>query len=278
MAKSFFKVRHSDAEGTQTVQLLPIDWIYPNPSQPRVHFDEVDIVSLADSIRRHGLLQPISVRPSSKNDENAARFYVIAGERRLRAFKMLGKSEIPCLIFEASPQGSAELALVENIMRKDLDLFEYAKALSALIEKYDMTQEELAARLSTSQSNIANKLRLLRFSAREQRLILDSNLSERHARALLRLEDPALRLKAIHQIAAAGWNVKKSEEYIDRLLLPLSDSSESDTAPDCNDILRRLKNTLSSFEKQGLPVLSEREENENEVRFIIRIPKSDIAS
>lgn len=258
--------------GGQVIR-IPLDCIYPNPSQPRRCFDEVDIVSLADSIRQHGLLQPITVRRSSKNDIGNDCYYVIAGERRLRAFRMLGKQDIPCLLVDSSPLQSAELAIIENIMRKDLNLFEYAKALDSLIEKYDLTQEELAAKLSTSQSNIANKLRLLRFTSAEQQLILDSALTERHARSLLRISDVDLRLSALHHIAKNGLNVKKAEEYIDTVLIPC-EKEKTLKQYDLDDFCQSLSRTLSQIEKKGILASSEREETDCEIRFIIRIPKN----
>ncbi len=262
----------SDCSGQ--VVLIPTDRIFPNPAQPRNRFDEVDIVALADSIRQHGLIQPISVRRSTKSSFPNEKYYVVAGERRLRAFKMLGKEEIPCLLVDTSPLQSAELAIIENIMRKDLNLFEYASALETLIEKYELTQEELAAKMSTSQSNIANKLRLLRFTREEQQLILEKKLTERHARSLLRIADPAVRFRVAQYIADQGFNVKKTDEYIDHLLIPPKKSEKKAKPYDAEAVCHTFSKALAFVSKKGIQAQSERIESDSEIRLIIHIPKA----
>ncbi len=279
MNNPFFRSKKKEknnllVESAGQVVMIATERIFPNPAQPRNRFDEVDIVALADSIRQHGLIQPISVRKSSKSEFPNEKYYVVAGERRLRAFKMLGKEEIPCLLVDTSPLQSAELAIIENIMRKDLNLFEYAAALAMLIDKYELTQEELAAKMSTSQSNIANKLRLLRFTPEEQQLILEKKLTERHARSLLRISDPATRLAAASYIGENGLNVKKAEEYIDRLLLPPQKSEKTPRPYDAEAVCHTLAKTLAFVSKKGISAESERIESESEIRFVIRIPKT----
>ncbi len=277
------------------VVLLPVDAICPNPAQPRRDFDEVAIVNLADSIRQHGLLQPITVRrafdsphlqenkPSDASEESAKeeppfwqeeapRYHLIAGERRLRAFRMLGKKEIPAIVVETTSLQSAELAIIENIMRKDLNMFEYALALSTLIDKYEITQEELAEKMSTSQSNIANKLRLLRFAPEEQQFLLRGGLSERHARALLRIADPAARQSAASFVVNHALNVKQTEQYIDKLLMPEEKSTE-DPAKKISSFCDALVRSLASINKTGIPARSTRFETDSEIKIVINIPK-----
>ena len=159
---------------------LPIDALRPNPNQPRIEFDEA---SLSDSIRRYGILPPLTVR---RTDEG---YELIAGERRLRAAKIAGLREVPCLLARSSEEESALLALIENLQRRDLHYLEEAAAIARLIATYGLSQEQAAERLGKSQSAIANKLRLLRLSPDCVRLLREHDLSERHARALLRLTD-----------------------------------------------------------------------------------------
>lgn len=166
----------------------------PTPNQPRIEFDEASLRSLSDSIRRYGILQPLTVR---RTDEG---YELIAGERRLRAAKIAGLREVPCLLARSSEEESALLALIENLQRRDLHYLEEAAAIARLIATYGLSQEQAAERLGKSQSAIANKLRLLRLSPDCVRLLREHDLSERHARALLRLTDEEDRLKALQVI------------------------------------------------------------------------------
>ncbi len=191
--------------------------IRPNRSQPRVSFESNATIRLADSIRRYGILQPITVRIASEGDEKRI-FEIIAGERRFRAAKLLGMRSVPCIIMTADDKKSAELALIENLLREDLNIFETARAMKRLIEDFKLTQDEVAKRLSMSQSAVANKLRLLRYSAEEERLILENRLTERHARAILKLNDTEERKKTILVVIKSHLNVSATETYVDKLL------------------------------------------------------------
>ena len=166
-----------------TVLLLPPEDIVPNPSQPRRVFEEDGLRELAESIRRWGVLQPLTVR------RREGKWELVAGERRLRAAKLAGLTAVPCLPIEAEDADSALLALTENLQRRDLHFLEEAAALSAYLQKTGETQEELAAKLGRSPSALANKLRLLRLSPACRELLVKNGLTERHARCLLRLED-----------------------------------------------------------------------------------------
>lgn len=200
------------------VYSIATEKIKPNQAQPRTEFNIAGITKLADSIRRYGLLQPLSVRKTHQNLRFGEEYELVAGERRLRACKMLGMKTVPCIIIDAEPERSAELALVENIIRENLNMFEEARAFSVLSTQYSLTQEEIAAKLSLSQSAVANKLRLLRLSKEEQELILSSGLTERHARALLRIPAPSIRRSALEYIICNKLNVSDSEAYITKLL------------------------------------------------------------
>lgn len=191
---------------------LPVEAIAPNPYQPRTDFAPEPLAELADSIRRHGILQPLTVRRTKTGWE------LVAGERRLRAAKLAGLDTVPCLQIRAEDQESALLALIENIQRKDLHYFEEAAAIAAYLRQSGVTQEEAAALLGRSPSALANKLRLLRLSPDCRKLLVENGLSERHARALLRLDDPEERLSALRHIIRAGLNVAQAEQYVGRRL------------------------------------------------------------
>lgn len=195
-----------------TVVCIQTSKIIPNPSQPRKAFSDRALSTLADSIKRHGVLQPLLVR--KQGDE----YELIAGERRLRAASMAGIDKVPCIIREADPTHSAELAIIENLQREDLNMFEEAEAIRALIEKCGMTQEMAATRLSCSQSYVANKLRLLKLPELHRRVILDSHLTERHARALLRIRDNDERSDVISMILERRLNVSAAEDLIEDYL------------------------------------------------------------
>ncbi|MBQ8849830.1 MAG: ParB/RepB/Spo0J family partition protein [Clostridia bacterium] len=189
------------------------DEIRPNRAQPRANFDQNSIIRLADSIRRYGILQPLTVREADPDD--SCKYELIAGERRLRAAKMLGYLTVPCIVKAADEQISAELAIIENLLREDLNMFEEAYGYRKLIENHRLTQEEVAKRMSVSQSAVANKLRLLKLTYEEQKIILESGLTERHARALLRIESSAERLKTLDHIIEHKLNVNATEMYIE---------------------------------------------------------------
>ena len=191
---------------------IPVEQIAPNPYQPRSEFNQGELLSLAASIKADGILQPLTVR------QKGEKFELIAGERRLRAAILAGLGTVPCIISDVSDRTSALWSLVENIQRKDLGFFEEADAIARLIDFYGMTQEDAALRLGYAQSTLANKLRLRKLGSEERRLIGEYRLSERHARALLRLDDPEARLSAIRQIGRRKLNVEASERLIDGML------------------------------------------------------------
>lgn len=210
--------RKNTLEYPVSSQVLQIktDDIRANPAQPRADFDNNSIIRLADSIRRYGIIQPLTVRASDRDDIYA--YELVAGERRLRAARMLGYFTVPCIVIEADEQTSAEMAIIENLLRKDLNMFEQAYGFKKLIENHGLTQDEVARKMSLSQSAVANKIRLLKLSDTEQRLILEKDLSERHARALLRLDTQSARIEAINYIASTAMTVINTEQYIDGVI------------------------------------------------------------
>ena len=200
---------------TSHVLQVKVDEIRANRAQPRADFDSNAMIRLADSIRRYGIIQPLTVRRSDVDDIYT--YELIAGERRLRAARMLGYFTVPCIVVEADERMSAEMAIIENLLREDLNMFEQAYGFKKLVENHGFTQDEVARKVSMSQSAVANKMRLLRLSDAEQKMILENHLSERHARALLKLESMEKRIEAINYICARSLNVLDSEQYIDAL-------------------------------------------------------------
>lgn len=256
---------------------IDITAIRPNRSQPRANFESNATIRLADSIRRYGILQPLTVRLIC-GDGNASRFELIAGERRFRAAKMLGMTSVPCIMISADDTRSAELALIENLLREDLNMFETARAIRKLIDNFKLTQEEVAKRLSMSQSAVANKLRLLKFSDIEENLILENHLTERHARALLKLSEPSERIKAINVIIRSHMNVSSTEAYVEKLLdTDTLEVEENGTKkiPVIKDIrlfYNSLDRAVEIVKSAGVEISSKKSEDENGVTIEINIP------
>ncbi len=202
----------SKEKQVQRVVLIETALIVPNRSQPRTVFSDEELASLADSIRENGILQPINVRKCGVNYE------IVSGERRLRAAKICGLESVPCIIIEADDEKSAVLALIENIQRRDLSYFEEALAIEKLISYYGLTQEEAANRLGKAQSTIANKLRLLKFSDAERNLLIKGNITERQARALIRLDEQKLRIRALGEIIMNHLGIEQTEQLVESML------------------------------------------------------------
>jgi len=274
--------------GSKVLQ-IKTDSIRPNRSQPRAEFDQNSIIRLADSIRRYGILQPLTVRPSDPDD--IYEYELIAGERRLRAAKMLGYLTVPCVIMEVTDETSAELAMIENLLRENLNMFEQAYGFKKLIENHHLTQEEVARRLSMSQSAVANKLRLLRLSYEEQRLILESGLTERHARAVLRIDRPQQRLFALRYAAENKLTVQALEEYIENALCsskqankpieePISQHKPTDLDAfqqerDMMDVVRNLRKKVELWNKTGKSASMSVANGLTTVEITLRFAKSE---
>ncbi len=191
------------------VVMLPLANIIPNKAQPRKYFDENELHQLSKSIQENGVLQPICVRKTGVTYE------IISGERRCRASKMAGLAEVPCIVMEVNEERSAVLALIENIQRSDLSFFEEAIAINELINVYGLTQQEAAKRLGKAQSTIANKLRLLRFTDAERNILAGSELSERQARALIRIDDVDKRIKILRDVVSKRLNLEQTESLVE---------------------------------------------------------------
>ena len=271
------------SEDSSRIVWIATEKIRPNRAQPRINFESNAALRLADSIRRYGILQPLTVRVI-ENAQDSRCFEIIAGERRFRAAVMLQMQSVPCVILEADERKSAELALVENLLRQDLNFFEMAKAIRRLIDSFDLTQEEVAKRLSLTQSAVANKLRLLRFDEDEQQFILSSGLTERHARALLKMTDPILRKKAAEHVIKWRMNVSNTEQYIDRVLSEEKQKAELERSlskPKMKPVIKDIRlffnsvdHAVDTIKSAGIDILSTRTELENEYVIEIKVAKS----
>ena len=247
---------------------VPITQIFANPYQPRKTFDEAALTELAESIAQYGVLQPLLVSPAEDG-----RYMLIAGERRLRASRMAKLVEVPVIISEYTSQQIAEIALIENLQREDLHYLEEAEGYEQLMEQFHLTQEAMAARVGKKQSTIANKLRLLRLSPTVRKVLVDAALSERHARALLKLPDDTRRLEALEVIIAKKYSVRQAEEYIAKLL-DAKQPEKQRRMVIVNDVriyLNSIKQVVGAIKDVGIPVSMEQTLDGDEVIVSLRI-------
>ena len=249
---------------------LPVDLIRPNPHQPRQQFSAEELESLAQSIKTVGILQPLVVRRSTAGWE------LVAGERRLRAAKLAGLHSVPCLPTEADEESSSLLALVENLLRSDLDVWEEAYALRKLIDQFHLSQEEAGQKVGLSQSAVANKLRLLKLPDDLIFTLRKADLTERHARALLRLPSEELQRQAAAHIIRYHLNVIASETYVAKLCR--QDNSPKKAVPiyrtkDVRLFLNTIQRSLSIMQSAGVAASLGREETDQGITLTIHIPK-----
>ena len=249
---------------TGRVVFLPARAIRPNPAQPRKIFREDALSELAESIRQHGILQPLSVRRVGTNYE------LIAGERRWRAAQQAGLTEIPCIVMTMDEKESGMAAMIENLQRQDLDFVEEANGIANLMEKWSMSQEQAARLLGKSQSAVANKLRLLKHSQPVLNALRTHGLTERHARALLKLPTEPEKMAAIAVIARMGLSVARTESYIASLL---EGKTRKTDRVDLGAFLNNLNQTLQKIQLSGIPAVSERRETDRQIVLTITIPK-----
>lgn len=198
------------------IEQIAVDRVRPNPYQPRKVFSNAALQELANSILEHGLMQPITVRLIGDTYE------LIAGERRLKATKLAGLTTIPAVIVEVTTKDSAVLALIENLQRENLNFLEESQAYQTIMQDYGYTQQELANTLGKSQSAVANKLRILRLSPAIQKILIENNLTERHARALLKLPDEKYQLVVLERVIKQELNVKRTEQIIEQMLVDIT--------------------------------------------------------
>ncbi len=251
--------------------LIPQEEIYPNPTQPRQRFDFDELEGLAQSIRQNGIIQPIAIRI---NEEG--KYELISGERRLRASRLVGVARIPCIIMDASDEKSALFALIENMQRSDLGFFEEALGIEKLISYYGMTRDEVCKKLGLAPPTISNKLRLLRLPEEIRLKITQENLSERHARALLRLTTLNQIERALSIIAEKRLTVAESEKLIEQML---SNDIRRKQPPmklfkDVRIFVNTLNHAVDTMRRAGIEADSAKSETDEYIEYIVRIPKS----
>ena len=264
-----FSIKSRDKRPEGQLMMLAVSSIRPNPNQPRRNFDEYDLAGLAESIRCNGILQPLAVRKLSESI-----YELIAGERRLRASRGAGLHTVPCYVLPSSDQDSSVLALAENLQRQDLDFYEEAQGIARLIHVHGLTQQQAADKLGKTQSAIANKLRLLRLPPEVIALLRQYRFSERHARALLRLENGEQQLQAARAAVRHEWTVAQLERYVESLRQTGQKGLRS--RPKMLGDVRLFINTLSraveTLGQAGVGAAMQRRYEGEEMVVTIRIP------
>lgn len=255
---------------------LSIDDIYPNPVQPRKLFDDASLEELSLSIRSYGILNPLTVRL------RGSRYELVAGERRLRAARLAGLREVPCILLDVNMEDASLIALVENLQRRDLDFIEEANGINQLIRMFGMSQEEAARRIGKSQSAVANKLRLLKLPQDVLEALRQNGLSERHGRALLRLPTAERQREALLYIIDNALTVAATDAYIDALLAEPPEEPEPEkpearrtfVLKDVRVFLNTLSRSIDLMKQGGIDAGMRREETEDSLILTISIPKS----
>ena len=253
------------------VMFLPVDAIAPNPYQPRQTFAREELDELAQSIRALGVLQPLTVRKGEGGWE------LVAGERRLRAARLAGLDRVPCLSVRVDGQTTSLLALVENVQRTDLDFWEEALALRRLLDTFHLSQEEAARRVGKSQSAVANKLRLLRLPPEVLARLRAGGFTERHARALLKLEGSPLLEQAVDLLEAEQFTVAQTEALVESLLSPAPDAPRKKPLFVLKDVrlfLNTLKRSMELMRSAGVNAQCRREDREDAILLTISIPRA----
>lgn len=257
------------------VKTVELSAIIANPFQPRKTFVDTSLQELAASIAAHGIIQPLLVRPQGNGYE------LIAGERRLRAAKMAGLKTVPAIVKPLDDRAAAELAMIENLQREDLHYLEEADGYQQLLQHFGLTQEELAQRVGKSQSTIANKLRLLRLPAQARQILLQSQLTERHARALLRLPDAKVQLEVLQVVVERGLNVRETESLVDAVTAPSPTAvPRQRVVPVIRDVrifINTINKVVQDMQRAGLAITVEEEQNDDYVIVSLRLPKRRVA-
>ncbi len=259
---------------SKSIMYIPINSIRPNPYQPRRHFDQKALEELAASIKSFGVLQPISVRK-----QTSAIYELVAGERRLRASKLAGLESIPAIVVDFCETDSAMVALLENLQREDLSYMEEAQGYHHLINQHHLTQEEVAAKVGKNQSTVANKLRLLKLGPLVKKILADNNLTERHARALLKLGDEQMQLGILKQVCEQSLNVAQTEQLIEAKLngqnMPVKQKKKNFFVGHSNVriIVNTIKQSIKMIKDAGMDAFMRESSGDDYIEYTIRIKK-----
>jgi ParB family chromosome partitioning protein len=260
----------------RSISHIPIDMIRPNPYQPRRFISQASLDELSESIKNYGVIQPITLRKISDDV-----YELVSGERRLRASQIAGLEEIPAIIVDIMDEDSAILALLENLQREDLNFLEEAEGYYNLIRDHNITQEELARRLSKSQSTIANKLRLLKLPQNVRDIIIDKGLTERHARALLKLPDEKTQLDILDKVVGKDLNVKQTEALIDKYINDICASKDPEVKhkqtvkkalKDLRIYINTFKQAVDMMKKSGIKASLEQRDADDCIEFVVKVP------
>lgn len=268
----------SDEAKGETILELAIDAIQANPFQPRLYFDPAQLEELASSIKEYGVLQPVIVRIVDGN------YQLVSGERRFRASKLANKETIPALLRQLSDREVAEMALIENLQREDLNYFEEAEGYARLIQEFQITQEEVAKKMGKSQPTIANKLRLLQISEKVRREISVDVVTERHVRSLLKLKNEEQQLDVLNRIYKNNLNVRQTDDYIETLLINEEKNIREQkkkkmmkAIKDMKIFVNTIKGTVKTIQDAGMPAEIIEQENDEYMEVVIRLPKKELA-
>ncbi|EOC99424.1 nucleoid occlusion protein [Caldisalinibacter kiritimatiensis] len=257
------------------IKYIPIEQIKPNPYQPRKSFSKRSLEELSQSIKAYGVIQPISVRKLAENS-----YELVAGERRLRASEMANLESIPAIVVEMKDKDSAAMALIENLQRRDLNFIEEAEAYYNLINDHGMTQQELAEKIGKNQSTVANKLRILRLPVEVKKMIIENGLTERHARALLKLPDKELQIKVLEKVIKNELNVKKTEKLIKDILEDITSEKEKENKQRIKNLinfriyLNTLKNAYNAIKESGVDAEYKQKDKGDFIEVVVKIPKN----
>ena len=264
----------------KNITYIPVEFIRPNPYQPRKQFNKAALEELSESIKQYGVLQPINVRKISINT-----YELVAGERRLRAATMAGLKEMPSILVNIDDDDSAVIALIENLQREDLSYMEEAEGYNNLLTDHGFTQEELAHKIGKSQSTIANKIRLLKLPPLVKKILADNNLTERHARALLKLHDEQLQLKVLKYVCERGLNVKRTEELVEKAIQKITapqattvgERKVTRAIKDIRIFVNTIRQAIDFMKKSGVNAKAAQFDRGEYIEFIVRIPKHQVA-
>jgi ParB family transcriptional regulator, chromosome partitioning protein len=278
LENKFNATKTEKKDDQKNISYINLESIRPNPYQPRKQFNKAAMEELSDSIKQYGVIQPINVRKITSSS-----FELVAGERRLRAAIMAGLKEIPAIIINVDDNDSAVMALIENLQREDLSYMEEAEGYINLINDHNFTQEELAQKIGKSQSTIANKIRLLKLPPLVKKILADNTLTERHARALLKLHDEQLQLKVLKHVCDKGLNVKRTEDLVERAIErytkevkePVAEKKFTRAIKDIRIFVNTIRQAIDLMKKSGVNAKAAQIDRGEYIEFIVRIPKKE---